>query len=217
MFSRKLLLALLFVGVAAVGQAFAQEVKQPITKGVFWTDAGTAVDVYLVPKTAQTYRLMVISTKDVKVTYRTSINSVEAVKKELAPVAVSVSVKYFEFNHYFSKMTIWLGLEFAVDGKSTPALTRTFYDSIFQIAPGNMYTGPADERAVTISGCVREGVECLTLEPFNGTEKFSLVSGTKLEIGAAYRITGSIVQVSICQQGKALRPTSVVKLERKCS
>ena len=70
---------------------------------------------------------------------------------------------------------------------------------------------------ITVSGCVREGVECLTLEPFNGKEKYSLVSDSKLEVGAAYRITGSIVQVSICQQGRALKAVKVTKLERQCS
>ena len=39
-------------------------------------------------------------------------------------------------------MIIWMGLEFTVAGKKVPALTRIFYDNIFQIAPDNMYLGP---------------------------------------------------------------------------
>jgi hypothetical protein len=145
MFSKKSFVALVFVLVASAGQVFAQDPKQPITKAVFWTDGTT--DVYLVPKTAQAYRLMVVSNKDVKVTYRTSINSVEPVRKELPSVSVSGPVRYFEFDHYFSKMTIWMGLEFTVDGKAATGLSRTFYDSIFEIAPGNMYTGPSKRLA----------------------------------------------------------------------
>jgi hypothetical protein len=85
-------------------------------------------------------------------------------------------------------------------------------------APGNTYFGPqGDEKTITVSGCVREGVECLTFVPFSGHEKYSLVSGSKLEIGSAYQITASIVDVSICQAGKALKPIEVKKLDRKCS
>jgi len=145
MFSKKSFGVLIFVLAISAGQVLAQDSKQPITKAVFWTDGTT--DVYLVPKTAQAYRLVVVSNKEVKVTYRTSINSVEPVKKELMPVSVSGPVRYFEFEHYFSKMTIWMGLEFAVDGKAAAGLSRTFYDSIFEIAPGNMYPGPSERLA----------------------------------------------------------------------
>lgn len=100
-------------------------------------------EVYLIPKTAQTFRLTVIYNKDVKVTYHTRINSVEPVVKELVPLAASgATIKYFEFDHYFSKMTIWMGLEFTVDGRKIPALTRVFYDNIFEVAPGNTYLKP---------------------------------------------------------------------------
>jgi hypothetical protein len=115
-------------------------------------------------------------------------------------------------------MTIWMSLDFSIDGQPAPALRRAFYDSIFETAPGNTYFGPqGDEKTITVSGCVREGVECLTFVPFSGHEKYSLVSGSKLEIGSAYQITASIVDVSICQAGKALKPIEVKKLDRKCS
>jgi hypothetical protein len=218
MLSRKLAIVVLIITTLGAGQILTQETKAPgVTRGVFWADADSGVEAYVVPRTGQTYRLTVISTKDVKVTYRTSINSTEPVTKELVPVAATPSVKYFEFDHYFSKMTIWMSLEFTVEGKQIPALSRAFYNSIFEIAPGNMYFGPKDDGTITVSGCVKEGVECLVLEPFSGNQKYSIVAGSKLEVGAAYRITGSIVQVSICQQGNALKPTSVTKLERRCS
>lgn len=219
MLSIRLAIVVLFITILGAGQIFTQETKLPdVAKGVFWSDAASGVEVYLVPKVGNTYRLTVISTKDVKVTYHTSINSIEKVVKELAPVASTTSVKYYDFDHYFSKMTIWMSLEFTVDGKQIPSLSRAFHDSIFQLAPSNMYLGPKDQDGtVTVSGCIKEGVECLVLEPFIGNEKYSIVAGSKLEVGAAYSITGSIVEVSICQQGKALKPTKITKLDRRCN
>ena len=73
------------------------------------------------------------------------------------------------------------------------------------------------EQTITVSGCVREGAECLVLEPFKGNQKYSIVSGSNLQVGTAYRIIGTIAEVSICQQGKALRPTKVTKLKTHCS
>lgn len=219
MLSIRLAIVGLFIVILGAGQIFTQEAKPSgVAKGVFWSDAAAGVEVYLVSKEGQTYRLTVISTKNVKVTYHTSINSTEPVTKELKPVAPTPSVKYYDFEHYFSKMTIWMSLEFTVDGKQIPALSRAFYDSIFQIAPSNMYFGPKEqEGTITVSGCIKEGVECLLLEPFTGNEKYSIVAGSKLQVGAAYRITGSIVEVSICQQGKALKPTTVTRLDRRCT
>jgi hypothetical protein len=78
----------------------------------------------------------------------------EAVTKELKPVVATGAVSYYEFQHYFSKMTIWMSLEFTVNGKKTPALTRAFYDNIFQLAPGNMYLGP--EARVTLFSGLRQ-------------------------------------------------------------
>jgi hypothetical protein len=139
-----LVMTVLVIATLGMGQALAQDNSKPdVTKGVYWADRETGTEVYLVPKSGQSYRLLVLSNKDVKVTYRTRINSVEPVTKELAPLDASGGViRYYEFDHYFSKMTIWMGLEFTVDGKKVPALTRVFYDNIFQIAPGNMYLGP---------------------------------------------------------------------------
>jgi hypothetical protein len=142
---KRFLIAILFILAIFATQVSAQEGTKPsVAKGVYWSDSETGVEAYMVPRMGtNNFRLTVISPKEVKVTYRTRLNSVEPVVKELTPVAASgVGVRYYEFEHYFSKMTIWMGLEFTIDGKMVPALTRVFYDNIFQIAPGNMYVGP---------------------------------------------------------------------------
>lgn len=135
----------IFIVAACASQVFAQDAGKPrVDKGVYWTDKATGVEVYLVPRMGtNTFRLTVISMKEVKVTYHTRINSVEPVMKELVPVAESgAGIRYYEFEHYFSKMTIWMGLEFTVDGQKTPKLTRVFYDNIFEVAPSNTYLKP---------------------------------------------------------------------------
>jgi hypothetical protein len=144
MLFKRFVITILFITAACVTQAVAQEPGKPnVMKGAYWSDAETGAEVYLIPKAGNTYRLTVISAKEVKVTYRTSINSVEPVVKELVPLAASgTNIRYFEVEHYFSKMTLWMGLEFTVGGKKVPALTRVFSDNIFEIAPGNMYLGP---------------------------------------------------------------------------
>ncbi|GEM_PF-5026661 len=146
-------ITVVFIGLLGAGQVLAQENKksQEVTKAVFWSDTTSGVEVYLMPAGGQSYRLSVISTRDVGVTYHTSINSTEAVKKELKPFIATGTVRYYEFKHYFSKMTIWMSLEFTVDGKKAPALTRAFYDNIFQLAPGNMYLGP-EAKVMLFSG-----------------------------------------------------------------
>lgn len=139
----KFAVAILFLCVSGASQALAQDSKTPdITKAVFWSDAGSGIQVYLVPKNHH-YRLVVVSKGDVKVTYHTSINSVEPVMKELAPVETSgETVRYYEFQHSFSKMTIWMGLSFTLDGQKVPNLTRTFYNDIFTLVPENFFGGP---------------------------------------------------------------------------
>lgn len=140
---KSLAIAILFAASFGAIQTFAQEAKLPdISKGVHWSDAQTGVEVYLVEGNYQPYRLVVVSKRDVKVTYHTSINSIEPVIKELKPVnSVGEVVRYYEFEHYFSKMTIWMALEFKVDGKDVPALTRAFYNDIFTLVPPNHFYG----------------------------------------------------------------------------
>lgn len=140
---KSLAIAILFSASFGAVQTFAQTTKPAdISKGVHWSDAAAGVEVYLFEGNYQPYTLLVVSKRDVKVTYRTSINSVEPVVKELIPVnSVGEVVRYYQFEHYFSKMTIWMALEFKVDGKDVPALTRAFYNDIFTLVPPNQFFG----------------------------------------------------------------------------
>jgi len=137
---------LLFIFGIGLTQAIAQDAKAPfVEKGVFWFDKDSGTEVYLFPG-KNNYRLTVVSAKAVKVTYRTEINSIEPVAKELMPAETAGDVRYFEFEHHFTKMTIWMSLEFTVDGKKIPALTRTFYNSIFESVEPENYFNPSRKK-----------------------------------------------------------------------
>ena len=143
MYLYKFALAIVFAVTIGTGVVLAQDPKTPsIAKGVFWADPASGVEVYLIPVGGSSFRLAVVTRHEVKVTYRTSINSVEAVVKEL-PIASDACkvVKYFIFDHHFSKMTIWVGLDFAINGKPVPALTRAFYNTIYEPVPPDMFLG----------------------------------------------------------------------------
>jgi hypothetical protein len=71
-------------------------------------------------------------------------------------------------------------------------------------------------KTVTATGCVRQGVECLILEPLSGSQKYSLPRNSKLKIGRAYRITGTLSDVSICMQGPHLNPRRITPLRIRC-
>jgi hypothetical protein len=81
----------------------------------------------------------VISDKDIKVVYRTSINSSQSVVKEFTPTKTLNDKKYYNFTHVFSRTTIWMALDFTFEGKKIEPLTRTFYNSIFEIVPNNQF------------------------------------------------------------------------------
>lgn len=135
----------LFIFCAGLTQAAAQDAKTPfVLKGVFWFDKDSGTEAYLFP--GKNLRLTVISKKDVKVTYHTKINSIEPVEKELSPAETVGDVRYFDFEHYFTKMTIWMALEFTVDGRKIPALTRTFYDNIFETVENEKFFNPSKKR-----------------------------------------------------------------------
>ena len=140
--ARWLAAALLLLATGFV-PAVAQKQKEdapPVRKGVYWASAEPEVEVYLVGNYGGgDLRLTVVSKQEPKVVYRTSINSVEPVVKELVPVATAPGVWRYAFNHTFSKMTIWMALDFSVDGKKAPGLTRTFYDDIFTVAPNDHF------------------------------------------------------------------------------
>lgn len=129
----------LFIICGAVN-LFAQDDKKPaVEKGVFWSDAVTNTEIYLL----QNGKLTVISGQKVKVLYHTKINSSVPVDKELAQKSSpGAAVKYFQIEHNFSRRTIWMTLEFIVGGKKIPALTRTFYDSIFEVVPTEQFFNP---------------------------------------------------------------------------
>ncbi len=128
------------IGLIAVSSVQAQKTSGYLTyRSLYWMDEGLATEVYVSEKRGENgnFSLMVISEKDIKVFYRTSINSIEPVNKELLPVKTAKNVKYYEINHHFTKMTIWMGLEFKLDNKIIESLTRTFYDNLFDIVPND--------------------------------------------------------------------------------
>lgn len=131
----------LFAGFSVVGAQ--QTPEQPLKyRAVFWADEKLATEVYLTEKRGSgdnNFRLTVISDKNLKVIYHTRINSIEAVDVELTPVKSVAGVKYYEFRHYFSKMTIWMSVEFTLDGKRMGSLTRTFYDNLFETVPNDQF------------------------------------------------------------------------------
>lgn len=100
----------------------------PISRAVYWSNADA--EVYLVQKASGGFRLTVASQKEFTVTYHTRVNSIERVDKELATTTSAPGIRQYEFSHSFTKMTIWMGLEFSADGKSVPELTRTFLNDI---------------------------------------------------------------------------------------
>lgn len=123
-----------------IGTNQAQTEKSSVAKTAFWTDGNT--EVYLIEKGSgiNNFELMVISNrKNLKIFYRTSINSSKDVLKELVPIKTIKDRKYYEFGHHFSRTTIWMALEFKLKDKRTEPLTRTFYDGIFEVVPNNQF------------------------------------------------------------------------------
>ena len=76
---------------------------------------------------------------------------------------------------------------------------------------------PARAKTVTVSGCVRQGVECPLLVSLDGKQKYSLSRDRRLRVGRAYRIIGTIQDVSICMQGPHLKPERVTPLRVRCT
>lgn len=71
-------------------------------------------------------------------------------------------------------------------------------------------------RTVTATGCIRQGVECLILEPLSGSQTYSVSRNSKLRIGRAYRITGTVSDISTCMQGTHLNPRRITPLRLRC-
>jgi hypothetical protein len=75
---------------------------------------------------------------------------------------------------------------------------------------------PARAKTVTVTGCVTQGVECPLLVSFDGNRKYSLSHDRRLKAGRAYRITGTIQEMSTCMQGPHLSPRRVTPLRTRC-
>lgn len=133
---KKLFVIFIFSFGLLIGTIQAQSEKSGVARTAFWADENT--EVYLIEKGngVNNYSLMVISNrKNLKIFYRTSINSSQDVLKELIPTKIIKDRKYYEFGHHFSRTTIWMAIEFKLKGKRIEALTKTFYDGIFEVVP----------------------------------------------------------------------------------
>jgi hypothetical protein len=132
----KKIFTLIIFSLGLIGTIQAQKSeKSTVARTAFWTDGNS--EVYLIEKGSgiNNFGLMVISDQDFKIFYRTSINSSKDVSKELVPVKTVKDRKYYEFGHHFSRTTIWMAVEFKMNGKQIEKLTRTFYDGIFEVVP----------------------------------------------------------------------------------
>lgn len=138
---KKIFTLLIFSFGLLIGTVQAQQVDKPsVARTAFWTDGNT--EVYLIEKGSgiNNFGLMVISNgKNLKVFYSTSINSSKDVLKELIPVKTVKDRKYYEFGHHFSRTTIWMAIEFKLNNKQIDALTKTFYDGIFEVVPNEQF------------------------------------------------------------------------------
>ena len=72
-------------------------------------------------------------------------------------------------------------------------------------------------KVVTATGCIRQGVECLILEPLSGGQKYNVTRSGKLAVGRAYRITGRTSDIGFCMEGlPILSPQRVMPLKVRC-
>jgi hypothetical protein len=148
---------LIFAAIVSIAFALgvAGQPTETAEKGLFWSTGDPRVDVLIINRTTG-FNLIVISERDVKVIYRTKINSMESVEAELAPVKTAGAVRYFLVKHSFSRRTIWMALDFAVDGKPVPSLTRTFYNGLLELVPNERFIGNLRDTQPDGSGRVNE-------------------------------------------------------------
>jgi hypothetical protein len=74
-----------------------------------------------------------------------------------------------------------------------------------------------ESRAVTVTGCICPGVECLRLKDSKGKQDSSMVRTDQLQVGHAYRIKGVVNDLGFCQEGKPiLGPEKIIELKRQC-
>jgi len=124
---------ILFLGIPLIAHATSvRPVKRSSTKSplVSWSDTkGTTV--ILMRKTDGSFRLIIVTDVDYEIVYRTERNSSIDVSQKLEPDPSSTKrVKFYDFDHSFSRTTIWMAVVFKKDGKVNNDLTRTFYGSI---------------------------------------------------------------------------------------
>ena len=138
---RTLLMACVAIALAGAASLVARAQTQPgapqISRAVYWANADA--EVYLLEKGSGGLRLTVVSKKQFKVTYHTRINSIEPVDKVLEPISSAAGITVYDFNHNFTKMTIWMSLEFSADGKTIPELTRTFLNDIQDVVANDYF------------------------------------------------------------------------------
>jgi hypothetical protein len=72
-------------------------------------------------------------------------------------------------------------------------------------------------KTVTVKGCIYQGVECLVLKDSKRNQDYSVGRTDKLQVGHAYRITGSVSDVGSCLEGKPiLAPRKITEVKLKC-
>lgn len=129
------LIALIAGGAFA---AFAQKQDKPsIAEAVYWSSADA--EVYLLQKNSGGFRLTVVSPKQFQVTYHTRINSIERVDEALTPTSSANGITTYDFEHHFTKMTIWMALEFSSNRQTVPELTRTFLNDIHEVVANGYF------------------------------------------------------------------------------
>ncbi len=82
--------------------------------------------------------------------------------------------------------------------------------------PGQSGGAPGSaSNSITVKGCVYPGVECLRFE--SGKHAYSIGPSDKLQVGHAYRITGSVGSIGFCQEGKPiLAPEKITEIKLRC-
>jgi hypothetical protein len=137
-----------------LGAAGAQEQPTPVPlstdTALHWSGGGGATHVFLLQDTqdpANRFRLFVAGGDDLKVIYRTQLNSRTDVRNELQPKKpVLAGLREYEFTHKFSRMTVWMGLVFVRGDVRDDELTRTFYGGIGNVVPNGEYLKDKTEK-----------------------------------------------------------------------
>lgn len=143
--SKRLIISLLGILLLSCTTLLADELPAPkVETAVHWSNTDGTIEIILTPivnaQAKTNYRLIVISAKELQVTYHTSVNSTKKVDKLLNPVASTLrDVKAYEFSHQFSRTTIWMALTFSLEDKPLGELTRTFYDGIENSVPNEEF------------------------------------------------------------------------------